>query len=187
MHDAAFEASEHREHAEHAGHAHDPFIARVSITIAVLAVVAAVAGSLETIEDGAAITDSSRAVLAQDQATDSWGFYEAKSLKKHIDEISADAPGAKGVAAREAVKKDAADEPKAMAEAKEHEKARDEFLKESQAHEHRHHRLSVAATLLEMGIAVATIAIITRRKWPWLASVALGLGGLTAGAWAFIG
>ncbi len=56
-HDPALDAHEHAEHAEEAAHARDPFISKVSITIAVLAVLAAGAGSLETIENGRAITD----------------------------------------------------------------------------------------------------------------------------------
>src|SRR5476649_2103928 len=88
-HDPALEAHEHAEHAEHAAHERDPFISRVSITVAVLAVLAATAGSLETVEGGRAITNSSEAVLAQDKATDAWNEYQAESLKRHMYEIAA--------------------------------------------------------------------------------------------------
>src|SRR5580658_3253432 len=88
--DPALEAHEHAEHAEHAAHAKDPFISRVSITVAVLAVMAATAGSLETVEGGRAITESSAAVLAQDKATDSWNEYQADSLKRHMYDIAAE-------------------------------------------------------------------------------------------------
>src|SRR6266702_8724711 len=88
-HDPALEAHEHAEHAEHAAHTRDPFISRVSITVAVLAVMAAAAGSLETVEGGAAITASSESVLAQDKATDSWNEYQADSLKRHLYAIAA--------------------------------------------------------------------------------------------------
>src|SRR5436305_1710664 len=94
-HDPALEAHEHAEHAEHAAHARDPFIAKVSITVAVLAVMAAAAGSLETVEGGRAITESSEAVLAQDKATDSWNEYQADSLKRHMYEIAAAAGSGK--------------------------------------------------------------------------------------------
>ena len=94
-HDPALEAHEHAEHAEHAAHEHDPFISRVSITIAILAVMAAGAGSLETVEGGRAITQSSEAVLAQDKATDSWNEYQADSLKRHMYEIASVAGGPK--------------------------------------------------------------------------------------------
>src|SRR6516164_8789991 len=95
MSDPALEAHEHAEHAEHAAHEKDPFISRVSITIAVLAVMAAAAGSLETVEGGRAITESSEAVLAQDKATDSWNEYQADSLKRHMYDIASVTGGAR--------------------------------------------------------------------------------------------
>ena len=76
---------EHFEHAEHAGHASllgDPFLTQVSITIAILAVIAATVGSLETLETADAIGDKNAAVLLQNKATDTWNFYQAKSIKK---------------------------------------------------------------------------------------------------------
>src|SRR5258706_11795935 len=94
-HDPALEAHEHAEHAEHAAHLRDPFISRVSITVAVLAVMAAPAGSLETVEGGRAITESSEAALAQDKATGSWNEYQAGSLKRHMYEIASVAGGAR--------------------------------------------------------------------------------------------
>src|ERR1700709_1751500 len=87
-HDPALEAHEHAEHAEHAAHEANPFISKVSITVAILAVMAAAAGSLETVEGGRAITESSEAVLAQDKATDSWNEYQADSLKRHMYAIA---------------------------------------------------------------------------------------------------
>src|ERR1700761_3330426 len=93
VHDPALEAHEHREHAEEASHEHDPFISRVSISVAILALLAATVGSLETVEAGSAITSSSEAVLAQDKATDTWGEYQADSLKRHIYGIAADQGG----------------------------------------------------------------------------------------------
>src|SRR6202012_3456755 len=91
--DPALEAHEHAEHAEHAAHEANPFLAKVSITVAVLAVMAAAAGSLETVEGGRAITESSEAVLAQDRATDAWNEYQADSMKRHMYDIAADNGG----------------------------------------------------------------------------------------------
>lgn len=88
---------EHAEHAEHAAHSGDPFLPIVAITIAILAVIAAFIGSLETIETAATIDAKNEAVLFQDKATDTWNFYQAKSLKKNLYEIAASlaGPGAK--------------------------------------------------------------------------------------------
>lgn len=177
-HDPALEAHEHAEHAEHAAHEHDPFISQVSITVAVLAVLAAAVGSLETVEAGGAITSSSEAVLAQDKATDTWDEYQADSLKKHIYGIAADAGGAKAQKYADTAKEQGDKQVEVKKRAAEQEGERDKLLAESRQHEHRHHWLTAAATLLEIGIAICTVAIITHKRSFWLGSLALAAGGL---------
>ena len=173
-HDPALEAHEHAESAEHAAHARDPYISRVSITVAVLAVLAAGAGSLETVENGRAITESSEAVLAQDKATDAWNEYQADSLKRHMYDIAAE----NGLSH---FKKDSQDErtaqDKARGEAHDAEKERDVHIVASARHEERHHWLTGAATLVEIGIALSTVAIITRRRTFWFTAMGLGVVG----------
>jgi Domain of unknown function (DUF4337) len=185
-HDPALEAHEHAEHAEHAAHEHDPFINRVSITIAVLAVLAAAVGSLETIEAGGAIVSSSEAVLSQDKATDAWDEYQADSLKKHIYGIAADAGGAKAAKYADTAKEQVAKQAKDKETATEDEAERDKLMGVSRTHEHHHHWLTAGATLLEIGIAICTVAIITRRKAFWLGSMGLGLVGLIVAALGFL-
>jgi hypothetical protein len=186
MHDAPLEAHEHAEHAEHAAHANDPFISRVSITIAILAVVAAAAGSLETFESASAIIEANKAVLNQDRATDQWNLYEAKSLKKNIYQIAADGGGPKADAYKAKAKDEGSGQDTAQAAAKGLETERDHDLALSDTHERRHHRLAIAATLLEIGIAVSTIAIITKKRWPWIGAASLGLLGAGAVALAYL-
>ncbi|HEY0267168.1 MAG TPA: DUF4337 family protein [Rhizomicrobium sp.] len=181
-HDPALDAHEHAEHAEHAAHARDPFISRVSITVAILAVMAAAAGSLETVEGGRAITESSEAVLAQDKATDSWNEYQADSLKRHMYEIAAAAGGPKAADYAGEIGKDREGQDKARDKAREVEKERDARLRQSAVHEQRHHWLTGAATLIEIGIALSTVAIITGKRAFWFS--AIGLGGVGAALFA---
>ena len=178
QHDPALEAHEHAEHAEHAAHARDPFISKVSITVAVLAVLAATAGSLETVEGGRAITESSDAVLAQDKATDAWNEYQADSLKRHMYDIAAE-KRPRPITTTTA-RPNAAAQDKARAKAEEAEKERDVRTAESARHEARHHWLTGAATLIEIGIALSTVAIITRRQTFWFAPMGLGATGVVA-------
>ena len=180
------EAHEHAEHAEHAAHSGDQLITWVSMTIAVLAVLSALVGSLETIASGRALGEKNEAVLAQSQASDQWAFYQAKSLKKHIYGIAADQGGPKADKYRKTSADNAADEDKIQDEAKALEKERDAHLKLGETAEGRHHRLTVAATLLHMGIAISTIAIIAGRRWPWLASLVLGVAGSAIALWAYL-
>lgn len=185
-HDPALEAHEHAEHAEHAAHAHDPFIARVSITVAFLAVMAATAGSLETVEGGRAITRSSEAVLAQNKATDAWNEYQADSLKRHIYEIAADTSGAHTDAYRRIADQDLREQNKLRTVAQDDEKDRDALMADSARHEERHHWLTGSATLIEIGIALSTIAIITRRRIFWFSALGMGLVGAGLFAAAYL-
>ncbi|HTT96668.1 MAG TPA: DUF4337 family protein [Rhizomicrobium sp.] len=184
-HDPALDAHEHSEHAEHAAHEHDPFTSRVAITVAVLAVLAAAAGSMETVEGGRAITASSEAVLKQDQATDMWNEYEADSLKKHIYTVAAETNADHEAEFRKVAKEQTDKQNEIKKKALEHEAERDELQKESNAHEKRHHWLTGSATMVEIGIALSTVAIITKRRPLWLGAVALGLIGVVLGAFAY--
>jgi len=177
-HDPALDAHEHTEHAEHAAHERDPFISRVTITVAVLAVLAAVAGSLETVEGGKALGAASDAVLHQDQATDAWDEFQADGLKKFMYTIAADSVPAHAADYKAAAKKRSEKQVEDRRKATEHEAERDQLLKESQGHEGRHHWLTGAATLFEIGIAMSTVAIITRRQWLWYIATAFGIGGI---------
>ena len=176
--DMPLAAHEHLEHAEHAVHANDPFISLISITVAVLAVLAAVVSSLETFQSTSAIIAANKAVLAQDQATDQWSFYEAKSLKKNMFTVAADNGGIHAADYLKKAKAEGADQDAAQTDAKHLESERETQIRLSELHEGRHHRLTIAATLLEMGIALSTIAIVTKKRWPWF--TAIGLGGIGA-------
>lgn len=187
MEDRTTEHLEHAEHAEHAAHAGNPFITIVSVTIALLAVAAATVGSLETIESGGAIAEKNEAVLRQSQASDQYTFYQAKSLKKNMLDIAIAAGNPKATEYGETVKRYEEEGKDILKEAKEFEKKRDEKLKEAEHHEHRHHVLTTGVTLLHVAIAVATIAIITKgQRWPWYASILLGLGGIAVSAYAYL-
>jgi hypothetical protein len=163
---------------EHAAHARDGFSAQVSLTIAVLAVLAAFAGSLETVEAGRAITASSEAVLKQDQATDNWGLSNSKAIRKNLYIIAQDATPAKADAYKKAQAKNEQDEARSRETALGFEKQRDALMTESRVREDRHHWLTGAATLIEIGIAICTVAIITRARLYWFGSLLLGGGGV---------
>jgi len=187
--DSPLEELEHHEHAEHAAHAAEtgnPLISQVTFTIAVLAVVAAISASLETTESDAAIAAKNDAVLAQDQATDQWGFANSKSLRRKVYEIAADQGGAKAGAYVKSAAHESADEKTAESQALGLEAKVKQALERSEAHEMRHGRLTVASTLLHMAIAIATLAIILGRRWPWFTALALSVAGVVVASWAYL-
>ncbi|GAC1331688.1 MAG: DUF4337 domain-containing protein [Beijerinckiaceae bacterium] len=188
MEESPTEHFEHAEHAQHVAHMSDAFLSKVSMTIAILAVLAATVGSLETIETAGAISEKNHAVLLQNKATDNWNFYQAKSIKKNLYDIAAITnPDHKDDFDKDA-RRNEADQKEIIAKAKELEHQSDESLEKSDHHEHRHHILTVAVTLLHVSIAIATISIIMRgQRWPWLASMGLGAAGIVGAAFAYLG
>lgn len=181
------EAHEHAEHAAHAAEHKDPLISQVTMTIAVLAVLAAIAASLETTEGDKTIVAKNEAVLEQNKATDQWNFYQAKSMKKNLYTVAADQGGPKAADYAKTAARNAADQADIQTKAKAFEKARDERSAEAAIHETRHGRLVIGSTLLHMAIAIATLSIILGRRWPWIAALALTVGGCAMAAWAFVG
>ncbi len=185
---APTEPFEHAEHAEHAAHSGDSFLAVVSITIAILAVLAASVGSLETIETAGTINAKNEAVLLQNKATDTWNFYQAQSIKKKMFEIAAaSADPAKAADYSKEAKNYADKEVKLKSEGDNLTKQTEEKLFESGHHEHRHHILTVAVTLLHVSIAICTVSIVRRgARWPWYTAIALGIGGVLGAGYAYL-
>lgn len=192
MSESPTETNEHLEHALHAGHEAsegNKFVGTVAMTIAVLAVVAATVGSLETLESGNAISAKNDAVLLQNKATDSWNFYQSKSLKKNMYDIAA-VTAAEGPVKDDYLAKSKRYDGESTDIQKEAKKLEDESgakLAEGDKHEQRHHVLTAAVTFLHVGIALATIAIVTGgKRWPWIMAIILGLAGALGTAYAYL-
>ena len=186
MSENPLEFHEHREHAMHAAEANDPLITRVSITIAVLAVVTAIIGSIESVETAGAVLESNKATLQQALASDQWAYYQAKGIKKRLDEMAAASGGPTSAKAAEKAKKEGEEQEEISKKARELEAERDAARKSSDIHEARHPRLTLAAALLQISIAVSTMSIITRKAWPWYGALLSGALGIVAAISAFV-
>src|SRR5262252_2030391 len=75
------EMQELHEHAEHAKH--DPSLAPITLSMAVLAVLVATASLLGH-------RSGTEEVILQNKVTDQWAYYQAKSMRRHTDELFAD-------------------------------------------------------------------------------------------------
>ena len=186
MEDQTDDHLEHAEHATHAAHSGSRFLTIVSVTIALLAVIAAIVGSLESIETAATVSERTAATLVQNQATDQWGFYQSKSLKKNMYEIAAANGGPNAASFADTAKKNETDSLAIKDKATALEKQVEDKLQSSESHELRLHTLTFAATLLHVAIAVATMSIVMQgARWPWIGSIWLGIFGILAAARAY--
>lgn len=149
--------------------------------LAVITAVLATVGALFSYMGGAtqanAALDKNDAAIKKTEASDQWNFYQAKSTKQSLAELAVTlAPEAK----REFYQKEAERYKNEKAEIqKEAKKLEDEskaWDEKSEAQMHEHHRWAQATTVLQVSIALAAIALLTKRRW--LEWGTIGLGGL---------
>jgi len=128
------------------------------------------------------------AVLERAEATDQWNFYQAKSLKQNMAEVAAATATDPKVAEKyraeaERYKKEKADVEK---DARKHEAEYKRWNERSEHALHPHHYLSISMTLLQIAIALASITVLTQKRW-LLAGAAIGaLGGAALGVLAWM-
>ena len=178
------------EHAAQGGHdGHDKgggMIAQIAVVTAIIATV----GALFSYQGGATQANAglykNTAAIKKTEAANQWSFFQAKSTKQSLSEFARDlAPDDKKVAYQSKIDRYETEKnaiklgaEKLEAEAIAWDHSSDEQL-------HQHHRWAQATTVLQVSIALAAIALLTRKKWLEygmfvLAGVGLVLGGLAA-------
>ncbi len=184
--------AEHIGHATHAIHGEgDRKLTRdTALAVTMMAIVAATIGSLQETESTHALGEKNEAVLLQARASDQWAFFQAKSIKKNSYQIAAEQAAGAGrdpEPFNEKAKRYAQDEDDVQAKAKELEEESKSQWERSSHHTHRLHTLTLAATLVHVGIAVSSMAIFTNRRLPLYGSVAMAAGGIAVALWAYFG
>ena len=135
----------------------------VSLTIVVIAVIGAIAAQWSG-------KYSSRVQISQVKASDQWAYFEAKTIKQHLDEVSlpqflhSDTNDSTVAAEIKKLTKDLPryeiDKTNAWKKAKAFEDTRDEASV-------RGGRMGMAGSLLSVSIATASICTVTKKKPLW--------------------
>ena len=150
---------------EHAHGAKEPWIGKVALTAAILAVIAALSASVSSHHE-------SEGMLEQMQASDHWAFFQAKGIKSAI--LKASHP----------------ENEKEIARYEEEQKEiKVEATKEQESSRHSmktHTLFSRCATFAQIGIAIAAVSVLTKRKAYWFFSLACGVAGLVFGVMGFL-
>ncbi|MDR3741109.1 MAG: DUF4337 domain-containing protein [Terracidiphilus sp.] len=177
----ANEAQELQEHAEHG--AHESAMRPVAFTMSVLAVLVAVTTVLGH-------RTHTEAVLNQNKATDQWNFYQAKKIRANDTALAQDLLSVVTIADKDAEKKIA--QAYADHQAKwnddlkeEQEKAKQLEEKVEQA-EARANRFDLGEALLEIGLVITSVTLLTRRRAYWYFGMVFALGGIASAASAFL-
>lgn len=153
---------EHVQHsAEHGGGR--AWISWVALSTAILAVLAAIAGLLSG-------THANEAMLSQIEASDQWGYYQAKSIKAAVLDAKVSLAVTPNESDRAKVERYEQEQEEIKTEA-EHKQA------ESREHFHKHEVLARGVTMFQIAIAVAAISALTKRRKFWIVSLVFGLAG----------
>ncbi len=157
------------------GHRDYRYTLPVSLTISILAVL--VAGA--TLLGHRAHTEE---LLLQSRATDQWSYYQAKNIRFHEVQGIADLLGA--LAPADKAKTEALRE-KYLKEIERYQEDKDdisdkakEFEKERDLISRRADRFDGGEALLEVGLVICSITLLTRRRLFWFGGVSVGALGV---------
>src|ERR1700719_3976016 len=156
-------------------HGNNAQVLPVSVTISILAVLVAAA----TLLGHRAHTEE---LLLQSQATDQWAYYQAKNIRLHEMQGIADLLGALAPSER---KETAAVRDKYLKEVERYgndkedisEKAK-ELEKERDVASRRADRFDGGEALLEVGLVICSITLLTRRRAFWFGGILVGALGV---------
>lgn len=167
------------------------FLKQIALTTAILAVLAALASLQAGNTVNMALALKTEGVQLQAQASDQWGYYQAKGIKAAVQEASRAAwlalgkePPA-GLAQEARRYKEEQEQIGNAARGKERE--RDEKMRESEHLLHRHHGFARAVAFFQVSIALGAVAALTRSRLVWTCSLLAGATGLMFFAWTMFG
>jgi len=175
------EAQELQEQHEHA--AGNPSLRPVSFTISVLAVLVAIVTVLGH-------RTHTEAVLDQARASDQWNFYQAHKIRQYDTQLTADLLAEMPV-------RDQAGASKVLDGYKSHMQKWNQDLTDSENEarerenevrnaERRADRFDLGEALLEIGLVITSITLLTRQRSYWYLGMAFGLAGVIAAALGFV-
>ncbi|OIQ78888.1 hypothetical protein GALL_394000 [mine drainage metagenome] len=151
----------------------------VAIFTAILATVGAIVSYQGGATQNEAMLYKNEAVLKKAQASDQWGYYQAKSSKQHLMELAIDlAPKDKADFYRSQVEKYKKEKKDIQQKAEQLDQESLNADAESDHIMHPHHRLAQAMTLIQIAISLASITVLTRRRWLFGLAMGAAAGGL---------
>ena len=178
----------HDHELEHAAQ-HEPkgLAGQLAVVTAILATVGAIFAYMGGATQANAGLYKNDAAIKKTEASNQWNYFQSKSTKQSLAELARDlAPEDKkaGYQAKVDRYEKEKNEIKVIAEKLEAESA--VWDKSSDEQIHQHHRWAQATTVLQVAIALAAIALLTRKKWLEYGMFAVAGVGLVVGVLAVL-
>jgi len=176
------------EHAQQGGHGgeHGGMINQIALFTAVIATVGAIFGYMGGATQANAGLYKNNAAIKKTEASNQWNYFQSKSTKQSLAELARDLASGEAEKARYQTKVDRYEKEKNEIKvgADKLEAEATQWDKQSDAQMHQHHRWAQATTVLQVCIALAAIALLTKKKWLEYAMFGAGGFGVLVGVLA---
>ncbi len=178
----------HEDHLEHAAEREPKGMAgQLAVMTAILATVGATFSYMAGATQADAVLFKNDAAIKKTEASNQWAFYQAKSSKQNLSALGLQlVDDARKPFFEAEGKRYGAEKAEIKLAAEELEQASVKFDQMSEAQMHQHHRWAQATTALQIAIAMAAIALLTRKRWLEKAVFAMSGVGLVVGVLAYL-
>jgi Na+/glutamate symporter len=170
----------HDHELEHAAQhrAKDRFAGSIAVMTAILATVGALFSYMGGATQANAGLYKNNTAIKKTEASDQWNFYQAKSSKQNLAELAAElvVGDDKRAQYRSEVERYKREKTEIQKGAEKLEAQAKDWDVQSDGQMHLHHRWAQATTALQIAIAMAAMALLTRRRW--LERAMFGMAGI---------
>ena len=179
------------EHAQqgggaHGGHDGGGMINQIAMFTAIIATIGAIFGYMGGATQANAGLYKNNAAIKKTEASNQWNYFQSKSTKQSLAEMSRDLSAKEEDKAKYQSKVDRYEKEKTEIKmgADKLEADATEWDHKSDEQMHQHHRWAQSTTVLQVCIALAAIALLTKKKWLEYAMFGAGSVGLAVGVMA---
>jgi Na+/glutamate symporter len=158
-------------------------INQIAMFTAIIATVGAIFSYMGGATQANAGLYKNNAAIKKTEASNQWNYFQAKSTKQSLAEVSRDLTPKESEKAKYQGKIDRYEKEKndIKLDAEKLESKASEWDKQSDEQMHQHHRWAQATTVLQVCIALAAIALLTKKKWLEYAMFSTGGLGVLVG------
>ncbi len=159
----------------------------IAMFTAIIATVGALFGYMGGATQANAGLYKNNAAIKKTEASNQWNYYQAKSSKQNLSELALElAPPARKEFYQDEVKRYKSEKAEIKLAAEKLEAESKAWDQQSDEQLHQHHRWAQATTVLQISIALAAIALLSRKRWTEWAMYSAGAIGVSVGVLAFL-
>lgn len=178
----------HDHELEHAQQGHGgEHTSSIAMFTAIIATVGALFGYMGGATQANAGLYKNNAAIKKTEASNQWNFYQAKSNKQNLSELALElAPTNRKSFYENEIQRYKTEKADIKTKADALEAEAKHWDEESEHQMHQHHRWAQATTVLQVAIAMAAIALLSKKRWIEWAMYGSGAVGLGVGVAAWL-